>query len=125
MKKHLTLLLAMAITGLTAHSENERKEIEKVVDEVVIVASPKETASLKRQPMAVSLYSTADLDARQVSSITNLTSICPNLYIPDYGSSLTSAIYIRGVGSRINTPAVGLYVDNMPYLDKSSFKFNL
>ena len=125
MKKHLTLLLAMAITGLTAHSENERKEIEKVVDEVVIVASPKETASLKRQPMAVSLYSTADLDARQVSSITNLTSICPNLYIPDYGSSLTSAIYIRGVGSRINTPAVGLYVDNMPYLDKSAFNFNL
>ena len=36
--------------------------------------------------------------------------------MPDYGSSLTSALYIRGIGSRINTPAVGLYVDNIPYI---------
>ena len=44
--------------------------------------------------------------------------------MPDYGSRLTSAMYIRGIGSRINTPAVGMYVDNIPYLDKSAFDFN-
>ena len=44
--------------------------------------------------------------------------------MPDYGSKITSAVYIRGIGSRINTPAVGLYVDNIPYIDKSAFDFN-
>ena len=33
-------------------------------------------------------------------------------------------MYIRGIGSRINTPAVGLYVDNIPFIDKSAFDFN-
>lgn len=43
--------------------------------------------------------------------------------MPSYGSKLTSPIYIRGIGSRINSPAVGLYVDNVPQFDKSSFDF--
>lgn len=46
------------------------------------------------------------------------------MFIPDYGSRLTSAVYIRGIGSRINTPSVGLYVDNIPYIDKSAFDFS-
>lgn len=44
--------------------------------------------------------------------------------MPDYGTKLTSPIYIRGVGSRINSPSVGLYVDGIPYLEKSAFDFN-
>jgi outer membrane receptor protein involved in Fe transport len=43
--------------------------------------------------------------------------------MPSYGSKLTSPIYIRGIGSRINSPAIGLYVDNVPQFDKSSFDF--
>ena len=46
------------------------------------------------------------------------------MFIPDYGSRLTSAVYIRGIGSRINTPSIGLYVDNIPYIDKSAFDFD-
>lgn len=49
----------------------------------------------------------------------------PNLFIPDYGSRQTSAIYIRGIGSRIGTPSVGLMVDGIPYYDKSAFDFSL
>ena len=45
--------------------------------------------------------------------------------IPIYRLKINlSAVYIRGIGSRINTPAVGLYVDNIPYIDKSAFDFN-
>ena len=64
------------------------------------------------------------MQANQVHSVKNLTGIVPNLFIPDYGSKLTTSIYIRGIGSRINTPSVGLYVDNIPYIDKSAFDFN-
>ena len=70
------------------------------------------------------MLSQQDMQANQVNSIKSLTALVPNIFIPDYGSKLTSAIYIRGVGSRINTPSVGLYVDNVPYIDKSAFDFN-
>ena len=41
------------------------------------------------------------------------------------GAKLTSAIYIRGIGARSSGQSVGLYVDNVPYLDKSTFDFEL
>jgi len=64
------------------------------------------------------------MQAYQINSLKSMNGIVPNLFIPDYGSKLTSAIYIRGVGSRINTPSVGLYVDDIPYIDKSAFDFS-
>ena len=98
----------------------------KVVDveEVLVIAAPKENKKLREQPAAVTLLSQQDMQATQVNSIKNLTALVPNMFIPDYGSRLTSAVYIRGIGSRINTPSVGLYVDNIPYIDKSAFDFN-
>ena len=41
--------------------------------------------------------------------------------MPSYGSRLTSSFYIRGIGSRINNPAIGVYLDGMPLLTKSAF----
>jgi len=93
------------------------------VDEVIVAASPKETARLRRQPLASTLFGKTELAARDVSSLTGLSALAPNFYMPAYGSRLTSAVYIRGIGSRINTPAVGLYVDNVPYIDKSAYDF--
>ena len=98
----------------------------KVVDieEVVIIASPKETSKLRQSPTSVSLISQRDMQANGITSLKSASNIVPNFFMPDYGSRLTSAMYIRGIGSRINTPAVGMYVDNIPYLDKSAFDFN-
>lgn len=98
----------------------------KVVDveEVSIIATPKENRKLREQPIAVTLLSQENLRAVQVNSVKNLTALIPNFYIPDYGSKMSSALYIRGIGSRTNTPSVGLYVDNIPYIDKSAFDFN-
>lgn len=79
---------------------------------------------MRQQPSSVSQLSAGQLEAAQVTSIKGITSLVPSLFIPDYGSRLTSAIYIRGIGSRINTPAVGMYVDNVAYADKSAFNFN-
>lgn len=93
------------------------------INEAVVVASPKETSLLERQPISVSLYNRSELAALDVQSVKDLSAYAPNFFQPDYGSRLTSAIYIRGIGSRINTPAVGLYVDNVPYGDKSAYDF--
>ena len=128
MKKHL--LLTMAILA-SCHAMAEKtytlpEDTTKVIDieEVVVIASPKETSKLRQLPTSVSLISQKDMQANHITSLKSASSIVPNFFIPDYGSRLTSAMYIRGIGSRINTPAVGMYVDNIPYLDKSAFDFN-
>lgn len=94
------------------------------LDEVSVVSTPKETGRLRQQPAAVSLISQDIMTASHVTSVKGASTIVPNLFIPDYGSRITSAVYLRGVGSRINTPAVALYVDNIPYSDKSAYDFN-
>jgi len=94
------------------------------IKEIVVTASPKESKHFRQLPITVSTISQHEMQTFQVNSLKNITGIVPNLFIPDYGSRLTSAIYIRGIGSRINTPSVGLYVDNIPYIDKSAFDFN-
>lgn len=94
------------------------------INEIIVVATPKESRNLRELPTSVSILSHQKIAALQVNSLKDLTGTVPNIYIPNYGSKLTSAIYIRGVGSRINTPSVGLYVDNIPYLDKSAFDFD-
>ena len=121
----MMIALALLTTG-TAWAEDLPKDSLKVVDieEVVVIAAPKENRKLRELPTATTLLSQQDMQANQVQSVKNLTGIVPNLFIPDYGSKLTTSIYIRGIGSRINTPSVGLYVDNIPYIDKSPFDFN-
>lgn len=120
-------IIPLILTFLTAGNVSAADlDTLKVVDveEVLVIAAPKENRKLREQPTAVTLLSQQDMQAAQVNSIKNLTGLVPNMFIPDYGSRLTSAVYIRGIGSRINTPSVGLYVDNIPYIDKSAFDFD-
>lgn len=125
MNKHkfLTLILTLLATGNVLAEEVDTLKVVDV-EEILVIAAPKENRKLREQPTAVTLLSQQDMQAAQVSSIKSLTGLVPNMFIPDYGSRLTSAVYIRGIGSRINTPSIGLYVDNIPYIDKSAFDFN-
>lgn len=97
----------------------------RVIDEVIVTSSVKETNDLRTLPGSVSILSPQMINNRQVNAIKDINSFVPNLYIPDYGAKLTSAIYIRGIGARSSGQSVGLYVDNVPYLDKSTFDFEL
>lgn len=121
----LALLTALSLTHTKA-SDVIPKDTTRVIDieEVVVIASPKETAKLRQLPGSVSLISQKQMQENRICSMKDISSLVPNFFMPDYGSRLTSAIYIRGIGARINTPAVGLYVDNVPYIDKSAFDFN-
>lgn len=96
-----------------AHSLNE-----------VSVISFKEQLPIEKLPASVSLLQSDALEEYDIASPTDLTAIVPNLYMPKYGSKYSSAIFIRGIGTRMNEPAVGVYVDNAPYLDKTAFDFD-
>lgn len=51
----------------------------------------------------------------------DISALVPNLHIPEYGSKMTSSIYMRGLGSRIDSPVVGMYVDGINIASKNSF----
>lgn len=95
------------------------------LNEVVITSSTKETNKLQSLPSAISVISPLAIQSRQIEAIKNLSGFVPNLFIPDYGAKLTSAVYIRGIGARSSGQSIGLYIDNVPYQNKSTFDFNL
>lgn len=128
MKKHILTVLVLLALGAaeSVRGEEVPTDTTKVVDieEVVIIATPKENSRLRQQALSATSLSQADMRSNAVRSVKSLSALVPNLFIPDYGSKLTTSVYVRGIGSRINTPAVGLYVDNIPFIDKSAFDFN-
>lgn len=117
----LSLLLPVCHSALAAHPEPSDSVSRIDIEETVVISAPKETGKLRNRPVSVSLFDNKLLEASHSESLKDLSDYVPNFYMPDYGSALTSAMYIRGIGSRINTPAVGLYVDNVAYADKSAF----
>ncbi|MFV0468187.1 MAG: TonB-dependent receptor [Dysgonomonas sp.] len=93
-------------------------------DEVVIQAF-KQNKDLALLPISATLLSDKTIKDRNITNIKEITSFVPNLFMPDYGSKMISPAYIRGIGSRINAPSIGLYVDGVPYFDRSTFDFSL
>lgn len=91
----------------------------------VIVFSTKETTPREQLPVALSALPASLLECEGTSSLKQLAARVPNFYMPDYGSKLNSPVYIRGIGTRTGAPAVGLYVDGVPYLEAASFDFHL
>lgn len=88
-----------------------------------------EIVGVKQMP-GKELEAVTEIDSAMVARL-NLTSvkgvgeITPNLYFPEYGSRMTSTIYVRGLGSRIDAPVVGMNVDNVPVLNKDNYDFDL
>ncbi|MDH6310714.1 iron complex outermembrane receptor protein [Dysgonomonas sp. PFB1-18] len=93
--------------------------------DIVILSSTKETNSLKSLPAAVSVFSPKNLEGLQVYSLKDLSSIVPNYFAADYGSKMTSPLYIRGIGARSGDQTVSMYVDNVPYFNTTSFDAEL
>lgn len=130
-QRYLYVLVAGALTCLQPIkaervNENVNDTIKTYnIGEVIVTSSTKETNDLRTLPGAVSILSPQAIATRQIDALKDISAFVPNLYMPDYGSKMTSAIYIRGIGARSSGQSIGLYVDNVPYLDKSAFDFEL
>ena len=61
----------------------------------VEVVSIKENGRLRQQPSSVTLITHSQMEEAHITSLKAASARVPNLFIPDYGSRLTSAIYIR------------------------------
>lgn len=91
------------------------------LDEVVIISQPKEVFKLRKQPLSSTVFSSKEISLLGTHDLRELSVYVPNFVMPNYGSRYTSAMYVRGIGSRVNSPAVGIYVDGMPIVNKAGF----
>ena len=114
-------LLSLCIIQLKA---TEKDTLNYTLEEFVITTQPKENKPLKQQPITSTSIQISQIEREEISSPKDLSAQIPNLHIPDYGSGMTSSVYIRGLGARIDQPAVGLIVDNIPYLNKNNYDFD-
>ena len=88
-----------------------------------------EVLGVKQMPqpgqISVTRINRSEVSRLGISAIKDVALIAPNLYIPDYGSRMTSSIYMRGLGSRIDRPAVGLTIDGVSILSKDAYDFDI
>ena len=99
---------------------------ELAVEELqVSVKMPKQHYGLKQQPISSSIAENSLLLRERVHSAKDLSILMPNFYQPDYGSKMTSSIYVRGFGARIDQPIIGMTVDGVPYLNKNNYDFDM
>ena len=128
-KKNVFVLLALGgqlsvlATPLKSLDTEALTDSSKVVDldEVVVVSQPKEQVRLRLQPVSSNVFGSEQLQQLNVHDLSQLSQYVPSFVMPSYGSRLTSSMYVRGIGSRINNPAVGVYYDNIPLMSKSAF----
>lgn len=103
-----TLIIAASIAFLP----------DTVLVPAVLVSAKQPLPDAKRAgPVAVFRIEESD----RMISPKSLSTQVPGLFLPDYGSSMTSTIYHRGFGSRMENPVIGVYVDRIPILDKNAY----
>ncbi|MBO5878406.1 MAG: TonB-dependent receptor [Alistipes sp.] len=135
MKRIFSVIVALAATFSFVAASAQNSSVNEPdslvlrhlsIDEVgVAVRQPKQHYGLKSQPISSSVIGGELLKSERVLSIKDLSAIVPNFYQPDYGSKMTSSIYVRGFGARIDQPIIGLTVDGVPYLNKNTYDFDM
>ena len=112
---------------MSLHAEEQDSIQTNPIEQVVIrsYVPQRPTAPSVGQPAALTWITSRDLSQYRMQSITDLTGRVPSLFVPDYGSKRSAAIYLRGSGARSSGQTIGLYVDGVPVLNKSGFNFNI
>ncbi len=112
--------------GPTATTETATVDADTsiVVDRVQVTAI-KQGSLLHSQPAAATIVGSRIVERNHVEALKSLSLLVPNFHAPDYGSRMTSSIYVRGLGTRIDQPVVGLNIDNVPVLNKNDYDTEL
>ena len=107
--------------------ESEGADTSRVadLDEVVVIAQPKETGLLRTQPLSSTMFVARDLQDLRFHDIRQISLYVPTFTMPEYGARYTSSAYIRGIGAKEGSSAIGMYVDGIPLVTKSMYNQHL
>ena len=124
-KRYLLLLGALSISVASYALDIEERADTLIAVEKVQITAIKQRNQLRYEPLASSVIGERTLSLRGVNAVKDILTDVPNLFMPDYGSRITSSIYVRGMGTRIDQPVVGMNVDNVPIADKNLYDTEL
>lgn len=116
-QRHTRLYSAIAVAGSLLASDVALAQLEEVV-----VTARKRTESMQDVPMAISAFGQQQLKDNQISDITDLQKMTPNITVNETSGLVAGAVqvYVRGIG---NDPGfdqgVGIYVDDV-YLNRTT-----
>lgn len=88
------------------------------------ITAHKQSVAIEKLASPSSVINLRDIQNQGISRHNSLNGLVPGLHIPDYGAAMTSTIYVRGFGSRMENPSIGLYIDDIPVLDKNAYDFD-
>ena len=127
--KSILLSIAMSASLSTIASEHtDTAGIATVplhmLDNLDVVAV-KQQADPRTMAVSATLIGSREKELNDVVDIKSMSDMVPNFFIPDYGSRITSSIYVRGIGARMDQPAVALNIDNLPVMNKDAYDLDL
>ncbi|MFW6225135.1 MAG: TonB-dependent receptor [Bacteroidota bacterium] len=127
-QKYLLMFIILLLTVTQTYAQNDKDEthkdsVEYILQQVDIIA-PKTQMERRILPSSISVIDEYEIQEQDIRSLNEISAIAPNFFMPDYGTKLTSPVYIRGIGSRIKSPSVGLNVDHVPFFEKAAFDFD-
>lgn len=118
MKRIYTLYIVLALpTVMMAEAPSDTVQPRQLKE--VEVMGIKQMPGTGSSP--VTRLSTISIERLGIEAVKDIGEIAPNFYTPNYGSRMTSSIYIRGLGSRIDQAVVGLSIDGVPMLNKDTY----
>ena len=122
------ILITAAATGVAALGAADMRP-DQQLDSLISLPQVSVTAIkggvLANHDEAITVVNHAEIERDNLVNIKQVSEMAPNFYMPQYGSRMTSSVYVRGLGTRIDQPVVGLNIDNVPIINKDNFDFDL
>lgn len=125
-RKHILGLIAtMSPVATFAAGEAVVTDTSSVMLNEISVTAIKQTTDLRSLASSSTTMSRGQIERNRIYTPIDASAQVPNLFMPDYGSRMTSTIYVRGLGTRIDQPDMGLNIDNIPVICKENYNLDL
>lgn len=93
--------------------------------DAIVISGVKNSNNKWSLPIASSTVTGEAIQNKHVFEMKDFTATIPNFIMIDRDTKRTSSVFVRGVGTLVNTPGVAMYVDGIPHFEKASFDINL
>lgn len=126
MRKFLFLyVMICAAVGVAGAEPAAKESVDTIALQEVTVSAIKSSGNLAMQAVASTQIGQTEAERLNIVTLKGISDVVPNFYVPDYGSRITSSIYVRGLGARMDQPVVGFIVDNVPVMNKDAYDFDI
>ncbi len=117
--KTTLLSLFLVISACLGSVSSAQVSADTTIELNTVVVGAKQAASAPY--VSVRTFQQSNLLTERVEVVKDLSLTVPNVFMPDYGSRMTSAVYVRGLGARMDQSVMGLVVDGIPVFNKSNY----